>query len=214
MEYRDKLKHSHPWLNLTAIFPFCHSLQQPCTVSVNFLQSLYSSNINCKTLWVAQAVHSSQNSSRLGCIWRELKWSNTSTQVTSRFIGLRRLVRRLSQRMTAGKLIADVFTQFWRDVTEIREFQITWAVAMYIMLKMTIIINWSVKRHSRGLGRELWSCRYAVNVNLLLSFSIYNNVLYWKKGRRDLSILQVKDLSVDWGEYYWHVTLYGSAPCS
>ena len=28
--------------------------------------------------------------------------------------------------MTAGKLIADMFTQFCRDVTEIRESQITW----------------------------------------------------------------------------------------
>ena len=33
---------------------------------------------------------------------------------------------RVKQRMTAGKLIADVFTQFWRGVTEIRESQITW----------------------------------------------------------------------------------------
>ena len=49
---------------------FCHTLQQPCTVSVNFLQSPHSSHINCKILWVAQAVHSLQNSSRLGCIWQ------------------------------------------------------------------------------------------------------------------------------------------------
>ena len=35
---------------------------------------------------------------------------------------------RVKQRMTAGKLIADMFVQFCRDVTKIREFQITWVV--------------------------------------------------------------------------------------
>ena len=47
-------------------------------MSVNFLQSPHSSHIHCKILWVAQAVHSLQNSSRLGCIWQiEVKQEST-----------------------------------------------------------------------------------------------------------------------------------------
>ena len=40
--------------------------------------------------------------------------------------------------MTADKLIVDMFDQSFRDVTEIRESQITW-------IRLTLAWNWNMK---------------------------------------------------------------------